>query len=138
MTNIYPSLSLTGWVNNSESMIDLIFGHYLTSSYSQDYIYKGNVKSFPYTLEKYNTDLVTTDLEQAIYNDLNSLYSSLFTVNTIDVKVTDIPDSNGLQLNIYMELTDSDEKVYNLSRVLSTSDGVVTKVAKINNTGDFR
>lgn len=135
MQVIYPSLSSTGWITSSESMIDLIFGHYLTSSYSQDYIFRGSVRSLPYTIEQYNGKNNNSGLEQAIRVDLEDLYGDLFTINSVDVTVAKIPSSNGLKINIYMALTDNEGKTLNLSQVLSSINGVVNKLANINNTG---
>lgn len=138
MQVIYPSLSSTGWITSSEAIIDLIFGHYLTSAYSQDYIYKGNVKSLPYTIEQYNNKNDNPGLERAITLDLTNLYGDIFTINDIEVSVTSIPDTNGLQINIYMLLTDIEGKKLNLNNVLAFADGVVEKISKINNTGTLK
>lgn len=135
MQVIYPSLSSTGWLTSSDSIIDLIFGHYLTSNYSQDYIFRGKVKSLPYTIEQYNNKNDNPGLERAIGSDLKILYGDLFTINDMDVKITNIPNTNGLQINIYMLLTDNEGKSLNLNNVLAFANGVVEKISKINNTG---
>lgn len=133
----YPSLSETGWTGSSEQIADALFSDFYESNFSQTNIYKGQVASFAYAIQSCQGDIQRTI--STLENVLKSYFLRYF--KAVDVEVRDVSnevpgtDSNSslVSLGIYLSFTDTDDKTFNLSRVIQNAGTKTAKVIKINN-----
>ena len=73
--------------------------YYITSEYSQSYIYHGNITSLPYHVQTFTGS--SSDLQSTIKNDLSRYLGRYFTNVELEVNITD-DDSSG-RINILIK-----------------------------------
>lgn len=129
---LLPSLSEDGWLTSSVSKADALFSHFILSDYSQTYIYYGNITSFPWILQKNQGNIKS--LINDLQNSLTLYFGRYF--NNVQVESTEEPNLNSPSkqiITIYISFEDSDNKVYNLAKLLEISDLKVKKIIDISN-----
>lgn len=78
LTPPYPTLDTTGWVTKPEIKADAVLLNYLQANYSQSTIFQGKVRSFQYTLQKYQGD--PTGLSIAVRDDCRDIFGAYFDI----------------------------------------------------------
>jgi hypothetical protein len=129
-----PSLSEDGWVNSSSKIADYLISHFRLSDYSQTYIYHENVSSLPYILQKTQGSIFNTVKETE--SILSTYFSRYF--NNVVVDVSEIPnteDPSKGQISIYLKFTDSDNKTYDLGKLLEVRDTTIERIINLDNAG---
>lgn len=132
--SLLPSLSESSWITSSNQIADLLFAHFFESDYSQDSIYEGKVSSLAYivAVNYKDPDKLCSDLQIT----LQSYYGRYF--NNVNCEVTyqrSANDSSIILTTLYMDFTDKEGIVYNLSKVITTSGNKIVSVLNSNNYG---
>lgn len=134
MTQVVPSMSLTGWVSDVPTMIDLLFSYYLTSDYSQSNLFQGRIVSLQKQMQQYQHD--ETLLVQSVREELEGYFKSVVDDATVEVS-TDTPnpdDPNRLNLRLSAILVKAG-KSYSVGRLVRTQDSKILEIVKILNEG---
>lgn len=129
-----PTLSGSGWVTEIAEKTDRLFAYFFVSEYSQTHLYKDNVTSLPYIVQKYGHDefAIGPNLERSLYAYLARYYDDV----RIEITVTSNDESGQetTELNIRVDaVLTEDGKQYSLGRLISTVDSKVMNIIKINN-----
>lgn len=134
MSQVVPSLSLSGFVSDVPTMIDLMFSYYLTSDYSQSNVFNGRIISLQKQMQQYQHDEIT--LIQKVREELEGYFQSVVDSATVEV-TTAIPnpeDPNRLNLRLSALLV-KDGKSYSVGRLVRTQDAKILEIVKILNEG---
>lgn len=127
-----PSLSELGWCNGSEAIADGLLSHFFTAFYSQSYIFKDQVSSLQYLIQKNLNNI--TSLTSDVQSTLSNYFSRYFTDVVVEVKEkADATNSSQQAITIFMTFTDSDGSTYNLSDLVTFGNGTIQKIIKLNN-----
>jgi hypothetical protein len=132
MTIVVPSLSASGWLTEIAERADALMAYYVTSEYSQSYIFEKRVTSLPYHVQQYGNDPML--LENRVHNDLQAYFLRYF--EKIDLTVrTDSPDPldpNRINLIIDCIIYDNGYR-YSLGREIRTANNKVIAVFNASN-----
>lgn len=113
MIPVIPTLTIDGWDINPATQMNKLFEYYQASDYSQSNVFRGNIVSLKYTL---NRDIRPSVLANNIKADLNRLYGCYF--DTVDPDI-EVKDNNNGTVNIVINLTCTKlTETYQLSRTL--------------------
>lgn len=129
---LYPTLSGDGWVRATVKTADYILSHFFLAEYSQTAEFTGLVSSFPWIASKYQQDV--DGMKRATRDALFREFNYQFTDVTVEVTEGSEADSINLHsLTIFLEFTDRDGKVHNLSRMVRHNFEKVTEIIDLNN-----
>ncbi len=124
MSAALPHLSVEGFITNKNILMVKLFEHFIASEYSQSNIYIHKVASLKYLLYHYKE---TDELYRELTNTLTVMYKCYFETAEVHVDITDDPESSVNEITIDITTTDTNEKIYQLSKSIQEVDG------KINN-----
>ena len=124
MSNVLPTLTLTGWVYDKNIIITKLMEYFLTSDYSQSTIYYGKISSLKYLIKEYQYE--KSLLIDNVKETLENLYKRYF--KEVEVEV-DIDDSKS-QAILYLDITcyDENDKKYTLAQSFNLNTDIMTKV----------
>lgn len=134
MTQVVPSMSLSGFVSDVPTMIDYMFAYYLTSDYSQSNLFHGNIVSLQKQIQQYQHSEI--ELTTRVREELEGYFKTIVDDATIDVS-TDRPnpdDPNRINLRLSAVLI-KDGKSYSVGRLVKTQDSKILDIVKLNNEG---
>ena len=129
-----PSLSEDSWTTDSVKVADYILSYFLTSQYSQTYLYIGHITSFAYIIQSKSGDVNATVIETQ--NQLTAYFSKYFV--DVNVEVANVPntvDPSMAQISIVLQYSDLEGIQYNLAKLLQITNLKVVKIIDYNNTG---
>lgn len=131
--SVMPSLSSKGWVYSTAEKADYLISHFFVSEYSQSLIYNGNVASFPWIIQKNQSDMlgVVRDLEIT----LELYFGRYFNNVVVQASYQEVPPNSGVvRIDLYVSFYDEENKQFSLSRVVEVVDSKIEKILEINNT----
>lgn len=134
MTIPVPSLSAPGWLLEISERADALMAYYITSEFSQSYLYYGKITSLPYHIKAYGS--TPERLESRVEDDLGAYLRRYFEEVEITVR-TDIPneqDPNRIDLRLDVIVLDNGYR-YSLGRQIKIQNKRIAEVFKINNQG---
>lgn len=121
-----PSLSASGWLSEISEKADALMAYYITSEYSQSYVYAGAITSLIYHIQSSGRNM--SALENAVTNGLGSYLRRYF--ETVDISVStnrpDPNDPNRINLSVDCTIMDNGYK-YSLGREIRTENNRVIK-----------
>ena len=129
---LFPSLSSHGWTDSPVITGDMLMAHFFVAEYSQSYIYRGYVASWPYIVQNNTENLETyaSELKKA----LEVYFSRYFNSVVVDAAViTDPTDNNQQAISLYLEYVDYAGQKQILSKLASFIDGKFAKLTSMNN-----
>jgi hypothetical protein len=129
---LYPSLSEDSWVSSPLKKADYLFSTFFVADYSQTYLYKGRVSSFPYILQ---STLGNVSETCAVTRETLLTYFTRF-FNNVVVEVEEVPNLEApskAQISIYVRFTDIDKKEHVLGKMLQYQDTIISKIITMNN-----
>lgn len=134
MSYPYPSLTSTGWITDPLQRADLILYDFFVANYSQSIIFRGQIKSLPYYIQRNRDVSVLRDvLQTAITTLLNSYYDSA----EISIKISPVKNALGIVENEFtMDIQLSaiviqDGKRYSLGKLINVENSSVNKISNI-------
>lgn len=128
----YPTLSEEAWANTPGKIADMMMSHFLTSNFSQSYIFAGFVSSFPYILATNQGNIPSVITATRIA--LESFFGRLF--NNVNVEVTDMSDNTSkATIKIAIDFFDSEGTAHSVGELLETSGLVFKRVTNFINNG---
>ena len=134
MSQVVPTLTLSGFVSDVPTMIDHMFSYYLTSDYSQSNVFHGKIVSLQKQIQQYQHDEV--DLERNIREQLEAYFRSVADDVTIDVSTTVPNPTDPNRINITLSaILIKDGKSYSVGRLVETQDSKIIKIITLNNEG---
>lgn len=136
MGQIVPvsALSLDGWVTSSASKADYLLSHFFLSEYSQTQLYKGNVTSLQYLIQKYQVN--PNILERETQATLEGYFSRYFpNVQAEVVCEPNTTNSSQINLKIYISIQDESGATLSVGRLVDVLDSKINKIITYNNTG---
>lgn len=134
MSQVVPTLTLSGFVSDVPTMIDAMFSYYLTSDYSQSNVFHGKIVSLQKQIQQFQHSEV--ELERNIREQLETYFRSVADDVTIDV-TTAIPnpaDPNRLNITLSAILV-KEGKSYSVGRLVETQDSKILSIINLNNQG---
>jgi len=130
---VLPTLTLTGWVDDKNILMNKLFFYFVTTDYSQSVLYHGNLSSLKYLLHKNGDDL--NSLIADVSSTLNKLYSRYF--NTVDANAnikTINDDKTNKQYNylvITIDATDEKGNSYSLEQSVNITNFDTNKLDEL-------
>lgn len=129
---LVPSLSEDSWIDNSLQTFSLLFSHIFLSDYSQSYLYRDNITSLSYIIQKGQGNIPTTI--NNIKNALTMYFSRYFSDVIVDVVEATEDNSSHAKLSIYVSVTDSDNKSFSLGKIITIENLLIKEIIDINNS----
>lgn len=124
-----PTLSTNGWIETVDGKADYLMSYFLTSQYSQSYLYRGHVASLPYIVAVYGHDGI--ELKLRINNQLSELFDPFFDEVDLSVEVT-LVDENSYDIRVICTFIENNVR-YDLAHLIKSSGGVINKIIKLSN-----
>lgn len=129
---LYPSLSEESWVNTPDKIADYLFSTFFVAEYSQTYLYKGMVSSFPWIIQNAQGDILRTITD--VRQNLTSYFSTYFDNVIIEVNdVTNPEEPSKVGLSIYAKFTDKQGVDHVLGKLLRVSNSIIESIINLNN-----
>ena len=131
-TKLFPHLGPHGWTDSVTVTADLLLAQFMVAEYSQTYVYRGKVSSWPYIQQLHNGESIA--YAQAMQEQLVLYFSRYF--NNVSAEVTAETNVNTPSIDaisIYLEFTDESGTVYQIARLANLVDGKFAKLIAINN-----
>jgi hypothetical protein len=127
-----PSLSANGWLVELTERADALMAYYLTSEYSQSYIYHGAITSLTYHIQQHGQ--APDRLEEHVHRDLSRYFRRYFDDVQLEVttSIPDHEDPNRLNLTINAIIIEKGQR-YSLGREVRTLNNRVVTVFNLNN-----
>lgn len=130
MTEVLPTLSTSGWVNGVQEKADRLLSYFISSQFSQSYVYNGSISSLPYLIQKNGHSI--GNLREDLTGKINQLYSSYFDNATVEVEIIPIDENNSSLYNIRLSLVVAANGVnYSLGRLIEVSNSTIKKITDI-------
>lgn len=126
-------LDSAGWVTSAPEKAAALFEYYCRSEYSQSNMFRGTVKSLPYTLSLGIQNFVS--LQNRIQTELTDMYTPWFDSTEIRVsvdshKAIDDPDQVEYGINISGVVGEKGRQ-YQLNRILTIRDKTIVAVREV-------
>ena len=126
-----PTLTTHGFITDNNLIMTKLYEYFLTTQYSQSVLYNSYMNSYDKIVK--NTPTVSKDVINGLKEALYNIYSNYFHNVEPTVKLEERDDENNSVYRIYIEIEcsgDNREKLL-LSKVLNTSNGIITDLAEI-------
>jgi len=127
MNTVLPTLSLSGFVKDNNTIMRKQFEYFKASEYSQSTTFYGNISSLPYLIEQHNDDDIR--LKSEIANTLTILYKRYFDKVSVEVRL-DYKDDNSYNILIDI-IAKNNGNDYSLSNVTNVSKNKIQDVEEI-------
>lgn len=128
-----PSLSPDGWVKDTPNKTDYLLSHFFLAEYSQSFLYKGNISSLPFLLQKNSDDF---NLAKDVESTLQTYFGRYFSNVVVQSKcTTDATDTVKKSLQIFIEFDDLDGTRFSVGKVADIINSKINRVIQLNNYG---
>ena len=132
---LFPSLSEDGWITSSQQQGDYLFAQFFASDYSQTQLYLGEVASMAWVIQETQGDVSRTCM--LLRDTLQKYFQRYFPRTTVEVnEIQSDPPTSSASLRIYLSYTDQEGTEYIIGRLIELMDSKVSKIVKLNNTGE--
>lgn len=134
MSQVIPSLSLAGFINDLPSMVDRMLSYYLTSEYSQSNLFNGRVLSLQKQMQAYQHD--DNLLRSSVREELTEYFAGICDIPSVEV-TTEFPnpeDPSRINLTVSVVVT-KDGKSYSVGKMIETKDSITLRLINLNNEG---
>ena len=131
---MFPSLSGDSWVSDIDSVVDILFAQVFCTDYSQDGLFLGRVSSVSKVIQDSGNDLNATI--SALTSMFNTYFSAYFPTVAVDISQTAnsiATGSSAVDLQIYIQVTDTNGSSSILSKVFSLPEGRTNAVLNVIN-----
>ncbi len=129
-----PVLSSQGWEHDTPTQLDVLLAHCFVAQYSQTHLFKDQVLSVPWILQKYTSiSDVTNQIETRIEVYLRSYFDTV-TVACREHGENTNPSSKCV-LDLYISVT-SNGVEYELTNRIRFINSVFDKLVRLNNLGE--
>jgi hypothetical protein len=132
MTVYYPSLTDSGWITSSPQILDNLLADAYESDYSQTALYRGQVFSIAYVIQEGQGDIPRTIglLQEGLSRYLKRYFQEV----AVEVyRVSALESSSKVELSMYINVTDQDNKSINAAKLLEVTNGQLTNIVTLNN-----
>lgn len=134
MSSPYPSLTATGWITDPVKRADVLLYDFFVANYSQSIIFRGQIKSLAYYIQR-NTDMFV--LRDTLQTAITSLLNSYYDGAEVSVKITPVKNALGVvdnDSNMDIQISAiviQDGKRYSLGKLISVENASVKKVINV-------
>ena len=130
--SVIPSLSASGWLTEIAERADALMAYYVTSEYSQSYIYEGRITSLTYHIQQHGNDPLR--LESRVTGDLQAYFGRYFDRVELEVR-TDLPDpEDPNRINLRIDcIVYQGEYRYSIGREIRAANNKVIAVFNSSN-----
>lgn len=130
-----PVLGPEGFLTDPHEKLKVALAHAYASDFSQSEAFAGKVASVSHVVAEFMEDSLHLghELERMLTAYLTTLYPT-----NVEVEVTDVskdPNSTTVAMNIFVEVTDHNGKVINLSQALRLDPSALNKIVSVINAG---
>ena len=135
-SNIYvPTLSRAGWSKSPAEMVDFLLSDFFIAEYSQSYLYKDNITSLPYLIQRYQGDVpgLVEAMRRYLEDYLGSYLDDILVDVTSDAGTSENPTS-AVAITIYIQFS-RNGVVYSVGKLIETLNSRIKKIVNLNNTG---
>lgn len=130
MTKVIPTLSAKGYAASVLDKSEAAMTYFCLSQYSQTNIYRGNVVTLAWLVQRYGDDYL--EIRNQVESALNNYLGRIFDEAQVSVVAEQNNDRTDLQVNIVVrDGTDTQ----NLGYLIRTTNNKVLDVFDINNQG---
>ena len=140
---LFPSLNEEGWTRNSIKVADNLFSHFITSDFSQTYLFRGEVTSQGYIIHNTinNIPQYIKDTEIALKEYFSKYFNNVSCVveeytDTVKTNNFEEEDSKDIRMSVLLSFTDNDNIRHDLFKVLTISNSKVKSVVNYSNYGE--
>lgn len=131
---LLPTLSPEGWVQSTAEQADYLLSHFLTSLYSQTYLYPSNVASFQWIIQDAQGDMDKTSSQ--LKSVLTQYFSRYFENVEVQALYEQLPvNSSQVNITLYVSFIDKLGKEFVLGKTIEMLNSKISKIISINNTG---
>lgn len=134
MITTLPTLSADSYVTDTEHMCDYLLSHIYLTNYSQSELFYGDITSIAKIIHDNNNNLSSTINE--LSKALNTYFTRYFPIAIVEVvqKASNATSGSGMvELELYINVTDSSGMEYNLARLFNINNGKLLSVTKVIN-----
>lgn len=131
-TSVVASLSETGWITDTRTMLDKAMSYFFVSEENQTQLFLGEITSLPYIIQS-NTGSISdtiTSIERALHRYLSRYF------NYVEVSVsekTQTVQSNKAELIIYIQVTGNDGFNQSLSKLVQIEESTIKQIIDLSN-----
>ena len=131
---LFPTLDTDSWVKTSIKVADYLFSHFFLADYSQTSIFIGQVSSFAWILQHYQSDMsqIMTQTQQTLSNYFSKQFDE------VEVQIDEIPNPDSIndhKLSLFLTFKDQDGITHNLERIIKYQGLKVTEIISVLNQG---
>lgn len=127
-----PTLSSAGWLETVGQKADRLFAYYLTSEFSQSYLYHNNVTSMTYHIQQYGNRPL--ELQEVVQRELKAMLNSYFDDVELRVAVDEPAQGDPERINITIDCKVIQDGVpYSLGRLVKATQSKVIEFMELNN-----
>lgn len=130
MSKCIPTLSAKGFVTTIVDKAERAIAYFCVSQYSQTNLYRGNVITLPWLVQRYGSDAL--EMRNQLQSALNNYLNRLFDEAQVEVVVDD--DSEAISLDTKIIVIDEGTR-YDLGYIIRTTNNKVLDIFDINNQG---
>lgn len=130
MSKCIPTLSAKGFVTTIVDKAERAIAYFCVSQYSQTNLYRGNVVTLPWLVQRYGSDAL--EMRNQLQSALNNYLNRLFDEAQVEVVVDD--DSEAISLDTKIIVIDEGTR-YDLGYIIRTTNNKVLDIFDINNQG---
>jgi len=134
MTKYLPTLTENHWLEDSLKKLDMLFSHFLVSTYSQTYVYDKQISSLSWLLEQYGSDSTdfATELKITLERYIGRYYKS---VDVVSQSKESEERPGRYEVIVDINVIDDNDNEYNIGRVLLVEKSTLISVLKLLNEG---
>ena len=120
-----PTLTTAGWINDTPSMASKLMDYFVASDYSQSQLYRGNVASLAYLVQKYGD--TPPLLADSVRETLRPYFAKHVDEIMISVATNDIDGTGEYNLSIDVSLTTNGTS-HSLGKLIQISESEIINV----------
>lgn len=122
-----PTLSMDGWIDNKESLVERLFIYFLAGDTFQSNTFVNTVYTLKECIQK--SDDRNHPLEDLIVDYLSKLYSDFFPIVEPSVKIEE--EDNRVHYIIELTVKDEEGKSYDMKRILQSRDNKIINLQEL-------
>ncbi len=133
---LVPTLSGRGWLRSPAEKVDQILSWFYVSDYSQSELFRGNITSFAYLVQRYGSD--KNQLTSRTESTLESYFKRYLPGTIVEVTAEYLDKVIGdgpYQLNILLRGQNADGSIWNYADKLEVLNSTFKRVMQGVNTG---
>ena len=123
------TLDSSGYVSDPPLIVDILMRNFFVANYTQTVVHYGRIHSLPYLISKHSKNKYA--LSDDIKRSLEALLSAHFDAATVEVEITSMDNSPGLENIKITASVYKDDLVLDVGKLLSLVNDKISNVETI-------